>query len=81
MRLISDFEVREILKKKNKILENFSENENFYFAKIQDRMYEKHESYGVLKLSKQALQKGKILNSGPTIFFGNTFGTDLNSSG
>ena len=44
-------------------------------------MYEKHESYGVLKLSKQALQKGKILNSGPTIFFGNTFGTDLNSSG
>lgn len=31
-------------------------------------MYEKHESYGVLKLSKQALQKGKILNSGPLYF-------------
>ena len=44
-------------------------------------MYEKHESYGVLKLSKQALQKGKILNFDPPIFFGNTFGTDLNSSG
>ena len=49
----------EILKKK-KNLENFSKNENFYFAKIQDRMYEKHESYGVLKLSKQALQKGNV---------------------
>ena len=28
-------------------------------------MYEKHESYGVLKLSKQALQKGNSLNYGP----------------
>ena len=80
MRLISDFEERQILKKK--ILENFSENENFYFAKIQDRMYEKHESYGVLKLSKQALQKGKILNYGSSLFWivENTFGTDPNSS-
>ena len=28
-------------------------------------MYEKHESYGVLKLSKQALQKGTVLNCAP----------------
>ena len=28
-------------------------------------MYEKHESYGVLKLSKQALQKGNLLNYAP----------------
>ena len=38
----------------------FFGEENYDFAKIQDRMYEKHESYGVLKLSKQALQKGKV---------------------
>ena len=45
---------KKILKKK------FFGEENYDFAKIQDRMYEKHESYGVLKLSKQALQKGKV---------------------
>ena len=52
-----------------KFSENFCGEENFDFAKIQDRMYEKHESYGVLKLSKQALQKGKILNYGPSYIF------------
>lgn len=62
MRLISDFGERFW---RRKILENFCGEENFDFAKIQDRMYEKHESYGVLKLSKQALQKGTVLNCAP----------------
>ena len=41
-------------------------------------MYEKHESYGVLKLSKQALQKGTVLNCAPHIR--KTIGTDPRSS-
>ena len=71
--------MRDFSKIEDRKFANFEE-ENFHFAKIQDRMYEKHESYGVLKLSKQALQKGKLLNFDPPIFFGNTFGTDPNSS-
>ena len=51
--------MRDFSKIEDRKFANFEE-ENFHFAKIQDRMYEKHESYGVLKLSKQALQKGNV---------------------
>ena len=69
---INDIEPRQPRNKEKFADKNPRKNTEKYWTNLDDQkdkieghetqMYEKHESYGVLKLSKQALKKGKSLD-------------------